>query len=123
LGTAGAGQYATAGGQTYGAQNAIYGNQNTAIGNYNANNNPYLTGLGNQMTQGQNYLTGANSAQGQAFNQNAYNTQQNQNAISQISGPIGSAVKNTDWGSLFGGSNDTSWNTGVNGTGNYDYFG
>lgn len=117
LGSASAGQYGAGGASQYNGANTIFGSQNQALQNFNSNNNPYLTGLGNEMTQAQNYMTGANQAQGQAFNQNNINQQNQNQAIGQIAGPIGNALANTNWNNVgntvsgwFGGQDNSQWN-------------
>jgi hypothetical protein len=88
-----------------------YGYQNQALQNYQGLNQGYLQGLNQLQSNDLGYLNFGQGAQNQAFNQSAYNNQQQQNAIGQISGPIGQALGNTNWGNVgntvagwFGGS-------------------
>lgn len=93
----------------------IYGNQNQALQNYQGNNQGYLSGLNQLQSNDLGYMNFGQGAQNVGFNQNAYNTQQQQNSIGQIAGPVGSAIKNTNWGDVgnsvsnwFGGSSNSN---------------
>lgn len=95
----------------------IYNNQNQAVQNFAGNNQSYLSGLNQLQSNDLGYMNFGQGAQNLGFNQNAYNNQQNQNAISQISGPVGKALSNTNWSNLFGSGNPTTsynWNSGGN---------
>lgn len=96
-----AAQASYAGGQLpYGANQQAYGNQNQAVGNFQQQNQSYLQGLNQLQSNDLGYMNNAQGAQNQAFNQNAYNNNQQQQAIGSIAGPLGNAIKNTDWSGL-----------------------
>lgn len=107
LGQQVAGAVQTGGQLPYQTNQNIYGNQNQALQNYQGVNQSYLTGLNQLQSNDLGYLNFGQGAQNQAFNQNAYNNQQQQNAIGQISGPIGKAIGNTNWGNV--GNTVSGW--------------
>lgn len=88
----------------YGANQQQYTNQNQALQNFAGNNSSYLSGLNQVQSNALGYLNYGQGAQSVGYNQNMQNNQANQQAIGQIAGPIGSAVSNTNWGNIFGGS-------------------
>lgn len=104
LGNAGAQSAYNAGQAPYGTYQQIYGNQNQAIGNYNNSQQPYLSGLNQIQSNDLGYMNYGQSAQNQGYQQNMGNNQASQQAISQFSGPVSSALQNTNWGNLLGTS-------------------
>lgn len=106
-----------AGQAPYSAYNQILGNQNQALQNYWGNSQPFLSGLNQIQSNDLGYMNQGTSAANVGFQQNKYNTDQNQQAISSIAGPVVNSLKNTDWGSLgntvsgwFGGGSNNNGN-------------
>lgn len=104
----------------------IYGNQNQALQNYQGNNQQYFQGLNQLQSNDLGYLNFGQGAQNQAFNQNAYSNQQNQNAIGQISGQFAnpnsslSQLGNT-FGNWFSGNNPGQLASVPTAPSNYDW--
>lgn len=101
-------QSAIQGGQAQlNASQNIYNNQNQALQNYNSNNQGYLQGLNQLQSNDLSYMNYGQGAQNQAFNQGQTQYQNQNQAIGQIAGPIGSAIKNTNWGNV--GNTVSGW--------------
>lgn len=91
-------QQVTQGGQVQNnAYQNMYNQQNQALGNYQQNNQGFQSGLNQLQSNDLGYMNFGQGAQNLGFQQNAYNNQQNQQAIGSISGPIANALKGTNW--------------------------
>lgn len=90
-----------------GAYQQNYGNQSQALQNYQGANQGYLSGLNQLQSNDLGYLNFGQGAQNQAFNQGQTQYQNQNQAIGQISGPIGKAIGNTNWGNV--GNTVSGW--------------
>lgn len=112
-------QQVTAGGQAQNnAYQNIYNQQNQALQNFQGNNQSYLSGLNQLQSNDLGYMNFGQGAQNLGWQQNMANNQQTQAGISAIAGPIGNAIKNTNWSNV--GDTVSSWFGGSSGD---DYTG
>lgn len=104
-----------AGQMPYGAYQQVYGNQLGALQGYQNVNSNYLQGLNQLQSNALGYMNQGQGAQNQAFQQNAYNQSQRQQAIGSVAGLVGNVIQNTNWGNV--GNNISSWWNGNSGGG------
>lgn len=123
LGSAAGNQIYQAGQSQYLPTQQIYQNQQNALTNYQNSQNPYLSGLNQLQSNDLGYMNYGQSAQNQGFNQNAYNNQQTQQAIGSLSGPLGKAFGNTNWGNVFGSSSGYGAGSSGNDWSDFGYTG
>lgn len=102
-----------AGQAPYNTFQQVYGNQNQALQNFAGNNQNYLQGLNQLQSNDLGYMNFAQGAQNQGFNQNAFNNQQQQQAISSIAGPLSNGLQNTNWANV--GNTVKGWFNGSSG--------
>lgn len=118
-----AAQQVAAGGQAQSnAYQNILNNQNQALQNFQGNNQPYMQGLNQLQSNDLAYMNFGQGAQNLGWNQNNQNNQNNMQAIGSIAGPLGNALKSTDWSNV--GNTVSGWfGGGSSGGGGSDYVG